>query len=76
MDKFIIEYKSRVNGEDVITYHVDISVTDPKRGAMNVYTEHISTINSQARIFYSRQEAEQVSSLFSSSLHTPSIIKK
>jgi hypothetical protein len=78
MDKFIIEYKSRVNGVDKTTFHEKISITDPNRlDVMNVYTEHISSDKSKAMVFYIREEAEQVCALFNRiHIHVGTVIKK
>jgi hypothetical protein len=71
MDKFIIKYTTRVNGEE------KISLTDPNRlDVMNVYTEHISFEKSKAMVFYDREEAEKVCVLFGNSIHTGKVIKK
>ena len=78
MDKFIIEYKSKVNGVDKTTFHEKISITDPNRlDVMNVYTEHISYDKSKAMVFYIREEAEQVCALFNRiHIHAGTVIKK
>lgn len=77
MDKFIIKYTTRVNGEDKTAFHEKISLTDPNRlDVMNVYTEHISFDKSKAMVFYDREEAEKVSVLFGNSIHTGKVIKK
>jgi hypothetical protein len=78
METFIIEYKSKVNGEEKIAFHEKISITDPNRlDVMNVYTEHISFDKSKAMVFYIREEAEQVCALFNRiHIHTGAVIKK
>jgi hypothetical protein len=78
MDKFIIEYKSRVNGVDKTTFHEKISLTDPNRlDVMNVYTEHISYDKSKAMVFYDREEAEKVCALFGRvRIHVGTVVKK
>jgi hypothetical protein len=78
MDKFIIEYKSKINGEEKTTFHEKISITDPDRlDVMNVYTEHISSDKSKAMVFYIREEAEQVCALFNRiHIHKGTVIKK
>lgn len=77
MDKFIIKYKSRIDGEWKETFHEKISLTDPNRlDVINVYTEHISFDRSNAMVFYDREEAEKVCALFSSTVHQGKVIKK
>lgn len=76
MDKFIIKYKTRIMGVDTISYHAGISLVDSKRGFMNVYSESISTDKSKAQVFFTREEAEKVSSLFAGPLHIAKVIKK
>ena len=77
MDKFIIKYKTRINGEDKMAFHEKISLTDPNRlDVMNVYTEHISFEKSKAMVFYDREEAEKVCVLFCNSIHTGKVIIK
>ena len=77
METFIIKYKSRVNGEEKITFHEKISLTDPNRlDVMNVYTEHISYDKSKAMVFYDREEAEKVCVLFGHKFHAGKVIKK
>jgi len=77
MDKFIIKYTTRINGEDKMAFHEKISLTDPNRlDVMNVYTEHISFEKSKAMVFYDREEAEKVCVLFGNSIHVGKVIKK
>ena len=77
MDKFIIKYTTRVNGEDKMAFHEKISLTDPNRlDVMNVYTEHISFDKSKAMVFYDREEAEKGSVLFGNSIHVGKVVKK
>jgi hypothetical protein len=77
MDKFIIQYNTRINGEDKMAFHEKISLTDPNRlDVMNVYTEHISFVKSKAMVFYDHEEAEKVCVLFGNSIHIGKVIKK
>lgn len=77
METFIIKYKSRVDGEEKITFHEKISLTDPTRlDVVNVYTEHISFDKSKAMVFYDREEAEKVCVLFGHKFHVGKVIKK
>lgn len=77
METFIIQYNSKVNGEDKVTFHEKISLTDPnKLDVMNVYTEHISLDKSKAMVFYDHEEAKKVCALFGNSVHIGKVIKK
>ena len=78
MDKFIIKYTTRINGEDKMAFHEKISLTDSNRlDVMNVYTEHISCDKSKAMVFYDREEAEKVCALFGRvRIHVGTVIKK
>ena len=78
MDKFIIKYTTRINGEDKMAFHEKISLTDPNRlDVMNVYTEHISFDKSKAMVFYDHEEAEKVCALFGRvRIHVGTVIKK
>jgi dsDNA-binding SOS-regulon protein len=77
MDKFIIKYTTRVNGEEKMAFHEKISLTNPNRlDIMNVYVEHISFDKSKAMVFYDREEAEKVSVLFGNSIHVGKVVKK
>lgn len=77
METFIIQYNSKVNGEEKTTFHEKISLTDPNRlDVMNVYTEHISFDKSKAMVFYAREEAEKVCALFGNSVHIGKVVKK
>lgn len=77
MATFIIKYKTKVNGENKVTFHEKISITDSNRlDVMNVYTEHISFDKSKAMVFYDREEAEKICALFSNSVHIGKVIQK
>lgn len=76
MEKFIIKYKSRFDGKDVDTFHTGISEVNENRGFMNVYCEHISGVRAEAKVFFTRNEAEKVCALFSNSIHKGKVIKK
>jgi hypothetical protein len=77
MEKFIIKYKTRIEGVDKISYHEKICLTDPNRlDVMNIYTEHVSFDKSKAMAFYDREEAEKVCALFGNSVHVGKVVKK
>lgn len=77
MDKFIIKYKSRIDGAEKETFHHTIVENDTSRGFMNVYSEHITTDKKQAKVFYTREEAEKVVGLFGDDkIHVGKVIKK
>lgn len=76
MEKYIVKYKSKVNGNYIETFHVSISETNPNLKTMNAYTENISTLKQDARIFYDRQEAEKVINFFENIFHIGKVIKK
>ena len=78
MDKFIIKYTTKINGEEKMSFHEKISLTDPNRlDVMNVYTEHISYDKSKAMVFYDREEAEKVCALFGRvRIHVGTVVKK
>jgi len=77
MKTFIIKYKSKFDGEEKISFHEKISLTDPNRlDVMNVYTEHISFDKSRAMVFYDREEAEKVCVLFVNKYHIGKVIQK
>ena len=77
MDKFIIKYKSRMDGKNVDTFHTGISEARPESLVMNVYAEHISLFRANAKVFYTREEAEKICSLFNcNKIHKGKVIKK
>lgn len=77
MKKFIIKYTSKINGEIKTTFHEKISITDENRlDVMNVYTEHISSNKSKAMVFYTREEAEKVCSMFGNNFHVGEVVEK
>jgi hypothetical protein len=75
MKKYIIEYKSRFNGEDKTTYHSEIKPTNKYDMALtNVYTESVVTDKKKAKVFWEFEEASKVSKLFANEFHIPTII--
>lgn len=73
MAKHIIEYKTKVDGEDKVTYHSHIAANE-SLSTNNVYVEHLTTKFKQSQIFYEYNEAKKVSELFANEFHVPTII--
>ena len=74
MDKYVIEYDSKVNGINIKLYHESININKNK-DAMNVYVESLTTDIKIAKIFYDKEEAIKVSTLFAYEHQIPTIIK-
>jgi len=75
MDKHIIKYQTKVNGDYVTLYHESI-ILNITKDSMNVYVESLTTDIKLARIFYERGEAVKVAQLFDSLQYDKTIIKK
>lgn len=76
MKGFIIKYKSRIDGEDVTTFHSGISLARPESKVMNVYSENITKNKQEALVFHTKEEAQKICALFSWVLHEGKIIQK
>lgn len=75
MDKHIIKYQTKVNGDYVTLYHESI-ILNTIKDSMNVYVESLTTDIKLARVFYEWGEAVKVSELFDSLQYEQTIIKK
>lgn len=75
MEKYLIQYATKVNGEYVTLYHESI-ILNTIKDSMNVYVESLTTDIKLARVFYEREEAFKVSQLFDSLQYEHTIIKK
>jgi hypothetical protein len=76
MKGFIIKYKTRLDGNDVTTYHSGISLARPESLVMNVYSEHITTKKEEAMVFHTKEEAQKICALFVGTFHIGKIIQK
>jgi hypothetical protein len=76
MSKFIIKYKSRIESKEVETFHSGISEARSESLVMNVYVEHISGTKENAKVFYTREEAQKICNLFNGPFHKGKVIKK
>lgn len=74
MEKYIIEYDSKVNGINIKLYHESININQHE-DTMNVYVESLTTDIKIAKIFYDKEEAIKVSNLFAYEHQIPTIIK-
>lgn len=75
MEKYLIQYQTKVNGEYVTLYHESI-ILNTIKDSMNAYVESLTTDIKLARIFYEREEAIKVAHLFDSLQYEQTIIKK
>lgn len=73
MKKYIIEYTTKVNGENIKLYHCGISINKNKE-TMNRYVENLTTDIKLAIVFYDSEEANKISLMFFSDIHIPKII--
>ena len=77
MEKYIIKYRTKVNGGYRTSYHETISVNE-RLDTNNVYVEHVNYERKKARRFFDIDEADKIANLFSNEFHLASIeiIKK
>ena len=76
MNKYIIKYKTKVNGTDKTTYHENIT-PNTNNSVMNVYVEHVTEDRKKAKVFYDQEEAQKVCAMFSKpGYHLGGVIKK
>jgi hypothetical protein len=61
---YIIKIKTKVNGAFEIAYHENITINNPKNGAINTYVEHITTDKKKALQFFEKEEAERLAQFF------------
>jgi hypothetical protein len=61
---YIIKIKTKVNGAFEIAYHENISINNPKNGAINTYVEHITTDKKKALQFFDKDEAQRLAVFF------------
>jgi hypothetical protein len=61
---YIIKIKTKVNGAFEIAYHENITINNPKNGAINTYVEHITTDKKKALAFFDKEEAERLAIFF------------
>ena len=61
---YIIKIKTKVNGAFEVGYHENISINNPKNGAINTYVEHITTDKKKALQFFDKDEAERLAKFF------------
>jgi hypothetical protein len=61
---YIIKIKTKVNGVLEIAYHENISINNPKNGAINTYVEHITTDKKKALQFFDKDEAQRLAVFF------------
>jgi hypothetical protein len=71
---YILKIKTKVNGINNTYYHENISVNNPKNGAVNTYVQHITNERKKALPFFERDEAERLAVFFNYSNY--SIINK
>ena len=64
MEKYIIQYKMKINGKMETVFHENITPSE-RTDTMNVYVEHLTSDKKKAKIFYDKEEAELVDKLFS-----------
>ena len=75
MEKYLIQYQTKVNGDYVTLYHESIIINTIK-DSMNAYVESLTTDIKLARVFYEWEEAVKVAQLFDSLQYEQTIIKK
>jgi hypothetical protein len=61
---YIIKIKTKVNGAFEIAYHENITINNPKNGAINTYVEHITTDKKKALQFFDKDEAQRLAQFF------------
>ena len=61
---YIIKLKTKVNGAFEIGYHENITINNPKNGAINTYVEHITTDKKRALAFFDKEEAQRLAVFF------------
>ena len=71
MEKYLIEYTTKMGNEYRKLYHQSIATND---SVGNVYYESLTSEIKSATIFYNKKEADKVSNFFSSAYHVPNII--
>lgn len=74
MEKFIIKYRMKVDGKWSTKFHQDITPTPDRLKAMNVYTENITAVRKEAKVFYDIGEAKGICHLFDSPLRNGEVI--
>jgi hypothetical protein len=75
MEKYLIQYATKVNGEYVVLYHESI-ILNTIKDSTNAYVESLTTDIKLARVFYEWEEAVKVAQLFDSLQYDKTIIKK
>jgi hypothetical protein len=61
---YIIKIKTKVNGVFEIAYHENMTINNPKNGAINTYVEHITKDKKRALPFFEKEEAERLAQFF------------
>ena len=72
MEKYIIKYRTQINGVSRTCYHETISVNE-RLDTNNVYVEHINYERRKAKRFFDIDEANKIANLFSNEYHIASI---
>lgn len=73
MQKYMIEYQTKINGGTIRTYHEKIGINDNSE-TMNVYVEYLTSDVKTAMVFHDREEAVKISKLFETKYTIPDIV--
>jgi hypothetical protein len=73
MQKYMIEYQTKINGGTIRAYHEKIGINDNSE-TMNVYVEYLTLDVKTAMVFHDREEAVKISKLFETKYTIPDIV--
>lgn len=61
---YLLKFTIKTNGISSVYYHENLSLNNPKNGAINTYVQHITSQRKQALPFFDKEEAERLALFF------------
>ena len=61
---YLLKFTIKANGSNCVYYHENLSLNNPKNGAINTYVQHITSERKQALSFFDKEEAERLALFF------------